>query len=174
MKFLFWIVLFASALFAEFTLLPDAIGSLAPVVSFAVLIMGIAWQEFWPGLVFTGLSGFLRDSVSPTDVASHTLFFIAVILFMWLFREFSGWDEPACRIGAIVGAFVFLPIFWNASSIAMEIAFNISTRHFLLSDMHSRWFLVNSIASALWLLILSWGLASWSRKQRFAIASRLS
>lgn len=174
MKFFFWIALFVFAFLSEITVLPGIVGVFVPVISFAVLVMGIAWQGFSAGLLFVGLAGFIRDSVSPVDAVSHTPFFIIVFLLMWLFQIFSGWDEPARRIGAIIGAFVLLPLSWNASSFVMQVLFHISPPLFYFSDFESRWFLLNSTATALWLLLLSWSMVRWSRKRRLAIASRIS
>jgi hypothetical protein len=174
MRFLFWITLFVLALLGEVAVLPNMVGQFVPVISFAVLVVGIAWQEFWSGLFFVGLAGILRDSISPVDTVSHTLFFVIVFLLMRLFIALSAWDEPARRIGAIVGTFVLLPLSWNMSSLIMRALFHVSPPLFYLSDIHSRWFLVNSIVTSLWLLLLSWSMVRRQRKYRLAIASRIS
>ncbi|GEM_PF-2398602 len=174
MRFLFWTVLFVLALLVEVAVLPDRVGSFATAISFAVLIMGIAWQDFRGGFFFVGLAGIFRDSIAPADTVSHTLFFVIVFLLMWFFIALFGWDEPARWIGAIVSAFALLPLSWNLSSLIMRALFHVSPPLFYLSDIYSRWFLVNSMVTSLWLLLLSWSMVRWSRKHRLAIASRIS
>lgn len=173
MKLLLWICLSVAALVCEVVILPKFFGAGVPVLSFAIVLMSIVFQDFWNGLLYAGIAGIMRDVFSAPSYVSYTVFFVLLFLLMRLFMMFSGWDEAARRIGALVVALLGMPLTGNIRSFIIRVLFHGSPPYISLGDVFSIWFLTGSLFALVFAGAFSWGMVRYARRHRIAIGSHV-
>lgn len=171
MKFILWVLASSITLLLEVSVLPSFFGTMTPILTLAVLIIGIAMQDFWPGFWFTGLSGLARDILAPASAATHTPFLFGIFLIMHLFRIIAQWEEPLSRMGSAIAGLVGIPIAWVLASAVGRLALGLAPSTLALPDLVSRPAFREIIFSSVWLGVFCWFTLRRFGKKR---ATRLS
>lgn len=172
MRFLVWLALYCSAFVLEAVVLPVFFGLRLPGVSFAVLVTGIAFQDFWAGFWFAVCTGFLRD-VLASAAFPYTIFFLCIFGVLQLFYTLVQWEDPPRRLGALFAGFLLAPLAWVASAAFGHVLFRLPLRAITPSDLVSRFALGEAAFAALWLLVVSWCVLRWERRRRTFAAERI-
>lgn len=134
MRFITWLAVYVLTFAAEISFLPSFFHSVVPL-SFSVLILGIALQEFEPGFWFAGLAGFSHDLVAPHAAGSHTVFFLAVFFSVHAFASVTQWEEPLRKISKVVVGLITAPVLWMLSTASVRIFFTSAVPTVRWADM---------------------------------------
>lgn len=173
MRFILWTIVYIFILFCEIFVLPKFFGASVLPFSFSIAIIAIADQVFLPGILFASLAGVLRDLVTPEAAPSHTIFFLAIFLFMHFFRVITNWDEPMGRIGSIFSGLLLQVGAWTVS-IALSSIFLI---HASISDaFRSATAYVSPfdiLFEFLWFVLYAWLMIGRYRRLRTAALATL-
>lgn len=156
MKIIVWLVAYLAVLIAEIAVLPQWLGSSTPAAHFGVFVIGIAFQEFFPGFLFASISGIMRDALAPPFVATHTLFALAVFFSMRLFFALSDWDEPMRRIGAVAIGILATPPAWLIASAIGRAIFGAASPALDIAGLWTTAALRETLFIAAWFSVFSW------------------
>ena len=166
LPFTFWFVGYAAALLAEIFVLPSFLGSSVPAVASAVLILGIAFQEFMPGFWFAGASGVIRDLVRPAGAVPHTVVFLVVFLAMRAVMGSRRWDEPVRRASTVAAGLASLPLAIIGSSSVGAVFFDISWGRLGWADLVSLPAADELLFAITWFSVFSWLMIRWVARRR--------
>ncbi|MDP3727224.1 MAG: hypothetical protein Q8R35_01140 [bacterium] len=154
MKFFAWFFLFAAAFVFEASILPRLFGGFSPPMMSAVLVLGIAFQGFWPGFAFAGLAGAFADAVSGGGI--HAFVALGVFFIMGAFRALTQWEEPLGRIGAVLVGLLSQPILWLLGTVAVDLVFGAAVGRIRAADLVSAYALYHVTWVLLWFVLFSW------------------
>lgn len=166
LRFTFWLIGYAAAVLAEVFVLPSFLGASVPAVASAVLILGIAFQEFMPGFWLAAISGVIRDFVQPGGVVPHAAVFLAVFLAMRAVMRSRRWDEPVRRASTVAAGLVSLPLAIIGSSSVGEMFFDVRWGRLAWGDLVSRPAAGELLFAVAWFLVFSWLMLRWVARKR--------
>ncbi|MBI4132907.1 MAG: hypothetical protein HY473_02375 [Candidatus Sungbacteria bacterium] len=166
LHFVFWFIGYAAALLVEVFVLPSFLGSSVPAVASAVLILGIAFQEFMPGFWLAAASGVMRDLVRPAGVVPHAAVFLVVFLAMRAVMRSRRWDEPVRRASAVAAGLVSLPLALVGSNWAGAAFFDIRWGWLGWTDLVSRPAAGELLFALAWFSVFSWLMLRWVARKR--------
>lgn len=164
-----WLAGYIAALAFETAFLPAFFGVGVPALHAAVLILGIAFQGFWPGLWFAGAAGLARDLLIPGTGGAESLAALLVFMAVHLFLAFTSLDMPLERIGAIAVGLLSVPA---ASRLAAALARSLGAAvpPFHGADFFTSIALRELIFAAAWFLLAAWLIVrSVERRRRQAL-----
>lgn len=173
MKALAWIGAYMVTLVLEVSFLPGFFGTGVPALHMAVLLLGIAFQDFWPGLWFSGLAGFSRDVLVPGSGGAETMTALLVFFAMRLFLAFDLFAMPFERMGAVLAGLFMVPVGSSIASHLARTAFGASIPSFQGRDLLSSVALRESMFAIVWFLAAAWLTARFYGRRRRDAMSRL-
>ncbi|MBI4132209.1 MAG: hypothetical protein HY474_01110 [Candidatus Sungbacteria bacterium] len=154
MRFFAWFGVFLAALLLEMAVLPQFFGALAPSLTLAVLIPGIASQRFWPGFGFAAAAGLALDVVAGGGI--HTLVAIGTFFSMQAFRALTQWEEPLDRIGAVACGLILQPLLQFVGAHVADSVFGAAAVPLSVSDIASVSYLREISFAAGWFMLFVW------------------
>lgn len=172
MQFIVWLALYLAAFLLEGAVLPVFFGARVPALSLTVLLIGVAFQDFWAGFWFASFAGLLRD-VLASAAFPYTVFALLLFGCLQLFLTFVQWDDPLRRLGAILIGLLAAPPVWLASSAVGHLFFHLPLRAITLSDLTSRFAFGEAAFAASWFLVFSWCALRVARRKRSLAAERI-
>lgn len=173
MKALLWIAAYAAVLVLEVSFLPGFFGTGVPALSVAALLLGIAFQDFWPGLWFSGLAGFGRDVLVPGSGGAETMAALLVFFAVRLFLALDFFDMALERMSAVLVGLAMIPVASGIASLLARIAFGASILSFQGRDLLSSTALRESMFAVIWFLAAAWLTARFYARKRREVMSRL-
>lgn len=166
MKVIFWLILYVLAMLFEIFIFPFFFGTSVPSLTTIVSLMGIVFQEFVPGFWFAGLSGVMRDILSPQAAAWHTIFSLSIFFAVRFFMAVTQWEEPLGRISAVAAGLLAIFPVWFFSSAAGRFFFGIEGPRIAWGDFASGFAIRGMIFAALWFSAFSWlAVKLWGKKK---------
>lgn len=170
MHWILWIAGYMLATVAELSFLPGFFGTGVPALAAAVLILGIVFLDFWPGLWFAALAGFSRDVLVPGSGGAEAMAALLVFLAVRLFLALDVFDAPLERLSAMTVGILAVPLAANVAALLARIAFGVSVPSFRGQDLLSVVAFRESVFAVAWLLVAAWLTARcYERKRRDAL-----
>lgn len=160
-----WLGVFVAALGLEVVLFPWLAGAVGLPLSAGVLLVGIVSLPFWPGFLFTLLSGLLRDAIAPV-AAAHTLGGLGAFVVVRFLLAAMPWDEPWRRIGALAGGMMALPLARVVLLAVLEPWFGLAAPTYHLADLGTGFALRQILVSVFLAAVFSvWAARSLNRER---------
>ena len=164
MRPVLWLAAFFAAFIVESAILPRLVGGLAPSLTTAALILGIAGQRFWPGLAFAALAGVLRDIAAGGGVYAFTA--LGTFFGMQAFAAITQWEDPLARIGAAAAGLTLQPLLWQLGIHVVGFAFGTAASPLGAADISSRAALGEILFALAWFGLFVWRTLSRAAERR--------
>lgn len=154
MRLFAWLIAFTGTLVVETAALPQILGGLTPSLMLAVLLLGIAFQEFWPGFTFAAFAGLLLDITAGGGI--HTLIALGAFFTMQAFGALAQWEEPLGRIGAVALGLILQPLLRTIGAEVADFVLGVTASGIHFSDVASAIAVRETVFALTWFALFAW------------------